>query len=148
MESNKMYRFARKLLDGIIKASESERGRTELVRKAIAEAKLKLAVLDEFDSTPGDLSVPSTPPMPEYPRMPLGPIQMSGTPQPIDCKADDKRATAGPIDAMEFNCRGNGKIEPWPPAVERRQDRQPFPPVPCHVLDKGGHDDDICSHLV
>ena len=140
-----MYRFARKLLDGIIKASEAEKDRTELVMKAIAEVKLKLEVLDEFDSTPGDLSGTSTQPMPEYPRMPLGPIQMSGTPQPIDCKADDKRATAGPIDAMEFNYRGNGKIEPWPPAAERRQDRQPFPPVPCHVLYKGGHEDDICS---
>lgn len=81
METNRMYRYARKLLDDIIKASESDKDCIEKVMKAIDLAKTKLEVLDEFDSMPPDLSGPGTlqkfPPMAtdHTPSIPCSPLQ-------------------------------------------------------------------------
>lgn len=90
MENNKLYKVTRKILDEIIKASDSRIMDTkDTLAKAIEKAKAQLEVLDELadSSLPMDLTAPGprTIPTPHQ-----GPntitVPMTGQPQPIPCK--------------------------------------------------------------
>jgi hypothetical protein len=91
MEHNKRYKVTRRILDEIIKASDSRTVDTmdHKLAKAIEKAKLQLEVLDELadDSLTMDLTAPG-------PKTILTPNQgpntitvpMPGQPQPIPCE--------------------------------------------------------------
>ena len=87
MENNKLYKVTRKILDEIIKASDSQKMDCKLA-KAIEKAKAQLEVLDELadSSLTMDLTAPGprTIPTPHQ-----GPntitVPMPGQSQPIPC---------------------------------------------------------------
>jgi hypothetical protein len=91
MEHNKRYKVTRRILDEIIKASDSRTVDTmdHKLAKAIEKAKVQLEVLDELtdDSLTMDLTAPGpkTIPTPHQ-----GPntitVPMPGQPQPIPCE--------------------------------------------------------------
>ena len=90
MENNKLYKVTRKILDEIIKASDSRIMDTkDTLAKAIEKAKAQLEVLDELADS--SLSMDLTAPGPRtIPTPHQGPntitVPMPGQPQPIPCE--------------------------------------------------------------
>ena len=90
MENNKLYKVTRKILDEIIKASDSRIMDTkDTLAKAIEKAKAQLEVLDELadSSLPMDLTAPGPRTIPTpYQGPNTITVPMPGQPQPIPCK--------------------------------------------------------------
>lgn len=119
MENNKLYKVTRKILDEIIKASDSQKMDCKLA-KAIEKAKAQLEVLDELadSSLPMDLTAPGprTIPTPHQ-----GPntitVPMTGQPQPIPCKPYiDDSAQWIKQSVREFTEAKDQNV--WPPQSE------------------------------
>lgn len=58
METNRMYRFVRKMLVDLLDAAEKEKDLPEDLRKTLVHTRAKLEVLDELEGMPPDLSGP------------------------------------------------------------------------------------------
>lgn len=90
MEHNKLYKVTRKILDEIIKASDSRiMEPKDKLAKAIEKAKAQLEVLDELADN--SLTMDLTAPGPKAIPTPIqGPnsitVPMPGQPQPIPCE--------------------------------------------------------------
>ena len=91
MEHNKLYKVTRKILDEIIKASDSRTVDTmdRKLDKAIEKAKAQLEVLDELadSSLTMDLTAPGLKTIPTPHQGPNSiTVPMPGQPQPIPCE--------------------------------------------------------------
>ena len=122
MENNKLYKVTRKILDEIIKASDSRIMDTkDTLAKAIEKAKAQLEVLDELADSilPMDLTAPGprTIPTPHQ-----GPntitVPMPGHPQPIPCEPyiGDSAPWIKPTICEFTEAKGQNNV--WPPKSE------------------------------